>query len=273
MNPADNLDNLPPDYIETLEDYPERERNRLLYGQFGEGVEGGVYSDVLLKAKDEGRIMPNVKADLRFEINAVCDLGKEDATAVWICQFLYHRTKGALVLLLDYFEETGLLVVDIVKMIQERHWVIDDIYLPHDSRNTNQTNGLSTFDVMTTIGQQQPVYKFRTHFIEKPNRIYDGINSARLLFSKCVFDEDRCAKGLEALSNYYYDFDENLGIFGKEPVKNWARHGADAFRYIALTYYEKRAPSKKPQRDPRYVYGDQLIKNFNRAQTDNGVAY
>jgi hypothetical protein len=38
MNPIDNLDNISKDYIEELEQLPEREKKRFLLGEFGEGV-------------------------------------------------------------------------------------------------------------------------------------------------------------------------------------------------------------------------------------------
>jgi phage terminase large subunit len=42
MNPTDNLDNLPEDYIDTLKSLPERERRRFLYGEFV-AIEGAIF--------------------------------------------------------------------------------------------------------------------------------------------------------------------------------------------------------------------------------------
>lgn len=42
MNPMDNIDNLPDDYIDTLKALPERERRRFLYGEFV-AIEGSIF--------------------------------------------------------------------------------------------------------------------------------------------------------------------------------------------------------------------------------------
>lgn len=42
-NPADNADNLPPDYIETLRNMPERQRKRFYLGQFAADVENALW--------------------------------------------------------------------------------------------------------------------------------------------------------------------------------------------------------------------------------------
>lgn len=44
MNPTDNLEHLPSDYIQTLESLPDRDRQRFLYGNFCK-IEGMIYSD------------------------------------------------------------------------------------------------------------------------------------------------------------------------------------------------------------------------------------
>lgn len=53
MNPADNLRNLPSEYISTLEALPEKERRRFLLGQYLDQVENGLWSLDLL---ERGRI-------------------------------------------------------------------------------------------------------------------------------------------------------------------------------------------------------------------------
>ncbi len=62
----------------------------------------------------------------------------------------------------------------------------------------------------------------------------DGINAARQLFTRCYFDEVKCKDGLEALMNYRWDFNTRIDEFKPVPVHDWASHGADAFRYMAI---------------------------------------
>lgn len=48
MNPGDNIDNLPPDYIEILEGLPKRQRQRFLEGKFLLDVEGALWSQSMI---------------------------------------------------------------------------------------------------------------------------------------------------------------------------------------------------------------------------------
>lgn len=48
VNPKDNLENIPPEYLEELEGLPERQRKRFLLGQFGSANEGALWTEELL---------------------------------------------------------------------------------------------------------------------------------------------------------------------------------------------------------------------------------
>lgn len=54
MNPGDNLDNLPQEYIELLESLPLRQRIRFLEGDFQDDIEGALWTALLIeKAKNK----------------------------------------------------------------------------------------------------------------------------------------------------------------------------------------------------------------------------
>ena len=61
---------------------------------------------------------------------------------------------------------------------------------------------------------------------------YAFIPNARFAF----VDADKTQDLLECLRNYQRKYDANKMIFSKEPLHNWASHGADAFRYMAQGY-------------------------------------
>lgn len=48
LNPADNRENLPADYISELERLPERMRKRFLLGQYGDAVAGALWTDEMI---------------------------------------------------------------------------------------------------------------------------------------------------------------------------------------------------------------------------------
>jgi phage terminase large subunit len=50
----------------------------------------------------------------------------------------------------------------------------------------------------------------------------------KVVLSKCYIDEANCEDGLSALKNYHR-------LKSGKPDHNWASHGADAFRYGAVS--------------------------------------
>ena len=68
-----------------------------------------------------------------------------------------------------------------------------------------------------------------------------------MVFPRCWFDETKTQRGLECLQNYRRDLNEKLGEFRATPVHDWASHGADAFRYLAVAVDKMGArPKLKP---------------------------
>jgi hypothetical protein len=68
MNPADNADNLPAEYIKELESLPERLRRRFLKGLFGTAADGALWT---LEMLDMGRILDGVYPELQRIVIAV----------------------------------------------------------------------------------------------------------------------------------------------------------------------------------------------------------
>jgi phage terminase large subunit-like protein len=68
MNPADNAENLPKEYLEELESLPERMRRRFLKGLFGTLAEGALWT---LESLDMGRVLDGVIPELQRIVIAV----------------------------------------------------------------------------------------------------------------------------------------------------------------------------------------------------------
>lgn len=62
MNPADNLENLPPAYLRELEQLPERMRRRFLLGEFQAAVDNALWAMEML---DRGRVLDGVLPDMQ----------------------------------------------------------------------------------------------------------------------------------------------------------------------------------------------------------------
>jgi hypothetical protein len=65
-------------------------------------------------------------------------------------------------------------------------------------------------------------------------KVEDGINAARNLLAKCVFDEVKCERGLDCLRQYRREWDNAARTYRQKPLHDWTSHGADAFRELAV---------------------------------------
>ena len=71
-----------------------------------------------------------------------------------------------------------------------------------------------------------------------------------MLLPRCWFDRAATKRGVDALRNYCREFDDKTKAFRLKPLHNWASHGADAFRYLALGMPKAAQPQPAPR--PRY---------------------
>jgi hypothetical protein len=113
-----------------------------------------------------------------------------------------------------------------------KHWA------PHDIRVRELASGRSRLETAASLG-----IKFEV----SPNvPIEEGIHAARMRLPRCWFDANRCRAGLESLQHYRRDYNTRLNEFKATPVHDWASHGADAFRGLAVRHRPPREP-KKPR--------------------------
>jgi hypothetical protein len=67
----------------------------------------------------------------------------------------------------------------------------------------------------------------------------EGIIRVRRLLPRCRFDDVRANRGVDCLENYTKKFDEKAKTFMNTPLHNWASHGSDAFRTMAISGCEE----------------------------------
>ena len=197
-------------------------------------LDGAIYANEILAANSAGRFC-KVPFDPSKPVHTFWDLGRADKTAIWFAQVVGFEFR-----LIAYYENRGHALqhyIDHLRTVaEERGYVYGEHWLPHDARNELLAS-------KRTIEQQMWDAGHRVRIVPKLT-IAAGIDAARLLFSRCWFDEDLCADGLQALRNYRYDIDDATQQFSKNPLHDWASHGADAFRYFAVGIAEPQAPSK-----------------------------
>lgn len=181
---------------------------------------GAVYAKEYQAARDNRRFC-NVPYDPALPVWTFWDLGIGDSTAIWFAQM-----HGAEIRLIDYYENNAEPLSHYVGVLAARGYVYGDDYLPHDAKARQLTSGKSSEEVLRALNRKVRITPKAT--------LEDGINAARMIFSRCWFDESKTARGLECLQNYRREKNEKLGEFRPTPVHDWASHGADAFRYLAV---------------------------------------
>lgn len=187
-------------------------------------LKGAYYGEYITKAENEGRIM-DFDIDPNYPVRTVWDLGISDSTAIWMYQVV-----GREVRIVDYIEDSGKGLEHYVHAVNSKRYLLDTYghALPHDGAARELGTG-------KTRQEQLEIYGIRSH-IQPRQSLADGIHAVRTLLSRptTFIHATNCARGLNALRNYTRKYDRLKGQFLDTPNHNWASHGSDGFRYLAL---------------------------------------
>lgn len=183
---------------------------------------GSYYGQLMNDAEHEGRIT-GVAHDPALRVWTSFDLGIDDATAIWCAQI----SRGGEWRLIDYYESSGVGLDHYAKWLASKPYVYERHLLPHDAAVRELGSGRSRLETLYSLGVR-PARQVGAHSVA------DGINAVRLVLPKAWFDAERCALGIRALRNYRREWNEAAQTWRANPVHDFASHGADAMRYLAL---------------------------------------
>lgn len=189
---------------------------------FAAGLTGAYFTKDIEKMRQEGRIT-RVPYDSALLVDTAWDLGISDSTTIWFCQMLRGVPR-----FIDYYEVSGQSIPEIVADLQKKNYVWGDHMLPHDGAARDLSTGRSIEQLLYSLGLR------RVRVIPRVGQKREGINAARMMLSKAIMDEDKCAKGINALWNYRRKWNEKNQCFDEAPLHDWASHGADGFQTAAL---------------------------------------
>jgi phage terminase large subunit len=211
---------------------------------FTAAVKGAIFSKELQTAQQEHRI-GRVPYDPLLPVDTTWDLGfggKGDSTAIWFTQSLRNHE----IRVIDYYEAQGEGLPHYAGVLQQKRYVYGSHWAPHDII-VKESTGKTRIETAQSLG---------IAFQIVPNvGIEDGIHAARMIFGRCWFDQEKCAPGIEALQHYRRDYNQRLNEFKAVPVHDWASHGSDAFRYLAVRHQppEERPKFMDEPRTPTYA--------------------
>lgn len=205
---------------------------------FDAAIQGAVYGQWISNAEKSGRVKNNLYDPLVL-VNTAWDLGYDDSTAIWFWQRV-----GSEIRIIDYYENNGQDVPHYCGVITERGYKYSDHFVPHDARNKLLAAGGKSI--------VEQAYELGVKMVALPPASQQNlIEATRKTIGQCWFSEDKCSKGIEALKQYRYDFDDEKKAFRSVPRHDWSSHAADAFEIIAQVR-EMGGGDNKP-RQPRFL--------------------
>lgn len=191
---------------------------------------GSIYGKQLAQAREDGRI-GKVPYDGSAPVYAALDLGVGDSTA--ICFF---QTVGQEIHFIDYYESSGEDLAHYINVLANKPWDYRQIFLPHDARARELQTGKTREEFFREHG-------YANVTILRPSSYafgQDDINmTARPKFSRCWFDQEKCARLLECLAAYHYEYDEKNKLLRDKPKHDFSSHAADAFMYSLIAETEQ----------------------------------
>jgi hypothetical protein len=198
---------------------------------FNNPIEGAYYSKIIDDLDKQGRI-GNFPHNPALPVFTFWDLGVGDATTIWFAQFVGNEIR-----IIDYIEDNNRGLDSYIKEVKDKTYIYEQHYAPHDIQIREFTNGKSRLET---------AYELGLRFMIAPKlSIDDGINAVRSILPKCFFNEATTRRGLLTLKNYKKEFDNKNNTFKLQPKHDWASHGADAFRYLAVSYRENIGQSRQ----------------------------
>jgi hypothetical protein len=187
---------------------------------FNAAVEGSYYGKIIGELEEKNRMCEITRDDL-CQTYVAWDLGMGDSTALWVAQ-----NAGQEVRMMDYVENHGQGLDWYVNWLKDNKWETAEQLLPHDVAVRELGTGKSRLEVLRESGLNVKVLPRLS--------VDDGIQSVRRLLPRCWFNIPQVKQGLDCLRNYRREHDEKRNVFFDKPLHNWASHGSDSFRYLAL---------------------------------------
>jgi phage terminase large subunit len=186
---------------------------------------GAIYAKEIELLRENNKFT-TVPYDPSLLVNTAWDLGVGDATAIW-----FYQKVGREIRIIDYYESSGEGLPHYASIIKQKNYLYGEHWAPHDIAVREFSSGRSRIETAANLG---------INFLTAPRvSLEDGIHATRMILPRCYFDVVKCAQGIECLKRYRWERNEKMEMFKDRPVHDQWSHGADAFRYLAITIQDE----------------------------------
>lgn len=226
-------------------------------GQLKLLAKGAIFGKQIIDMRTDGRIC-TIPVESSVEVHTFWDLGRNDHTAIWFMQNVGKEYR-----MIDYYEarledidhycrvikgtctesERERLGITETDNGRRQRYLYGQHYMPHDIEH--QMLGMNkSRRVQFEDGGVRPIVT-----VARVKEKNEAIGVSRQMLPAVWIDEHRCERGIECLSNYRYEYNDDRDTHNRSPHHDWASNGADAFMQFAQGYAPKKA--RKPIKYPR----------------------
>lgn len=214
------------------------------------GISGCIYGTCLDDLRKKGQIT-TVAWEPGLLVHVAIDIGVSEGNATTL---IFFQVAGGdtVIRIIDCYSNQGLGLDHYAKIIQEKPYRYGKYFAPHDLKVREWGGGAITryekarqLDINFTILDQIGVA--------------DGIENVMTHFPKFWIDEIKCRSLINALENYYREWDEEKQVYKPKPVHNWASNYADALRYMCMSLHKTKkgmTPQEFELQKAKALYGD-----------------
>lgn len=208
------------------------------YTSFTAGVEGAYYAKYLDKMRINNQIT-HVPWESSFPVHTAWDIGVRDSTSI-----IFFQTIGQSVRIIDFYENSKEGLEHYIKILQQKEYSYGKHIGPHDIAVKEFGSGMTRVEKARRLG-----IKFT---IASRLSIEDGIEAVRSSFSKIWIDETNCKQLIKSLENYRQEYDAKKKVYKPIPLRSWASHASDSFRYLCVSLPKTRDGLSAEELDQRY---------------------
>ena len=228
VHKASDIHHIPDDIL-------EKERSEMDEGtflqeyecSFDRGISGSYYGTYLDQLKLKGQIC-NVAWEPGLLVHTAWDIGVNDATTIIWFQVVGD---GTIIRVIDCYSNNNLGLDHYAKVIQEKPYRYGKHFAPHDIKVREWGGGAITrYEKARQLGLEFTLLEQTT--------IIDGIENVWTHFGKMWIDQDKCRSLINALENYRKEWNPDRNMYDNKPVKSWACHFADCFRYLCQSIHK-----------------------------------
>lgn len=210
---------------------PEEMVQQEYFCSFTAALVGSYYGHLVNDSIHEGRIT-DVSYDPELPVHTIWDLGIGDTNPIIFAQFT-----GKEIRIIDFYENHGQSLEHYAAVLASKPYKYADDWVPHDAKVRELGTGRTRVETLGKLGRRPRLVPDHT--------LEDGINAARVIFPQVWFDAVNCKPLIKALKHYQKEWDDDKKCYKDKPLHDWSSHPADAFRYLAVSYREVKAPIQK----------------------------